>query len=151
MTSRPFMVRATGVSLILVLMGTACSSVAAAGNPTITVSGKGCTYSGPKQVPAKLSITWNVKEGTPSADYSFILTTLAEGKTVADLDGLIGAGGVHLPSWLKFTRYSQLTTQTTTETFDLAANAAYHGEPFYVLCLSHQVTFAVVGPIDVKE
>jgi hypothetical protein len=105
----------------------------------------------PKRVPARLSITWDVTDGTPSADYSFILTTLAEGKTVADLDGLIGAGAVRPPSWLTFTRYSQLTAQTTTETFDLSANAAYHGEPIYVLCLSHQVTFAVVGPIKVKE
>ena len=151
MTGRLFKVRAPGLLLVLALMGGACSSAAAAGNPTIKVSGQGCTYSGPKQVPAKLSITWDVKDGTPSADYSFILTTLPEGRTVADLDGLIGAATIRPPSWLIFTRYSQLTAQTTTETFDLAANAAYHGEPLYVLCLSHQATFAVAGPIQVEK
>ncbi|MFN2118790.1 MAG: hypothetical protein ACK2T0_00135 [Anaerolineales bacterium] len=151
MASEPFKERAAGLLLVLALMGAACSSAAAASSPTVTVSGKGCTYSGPKRVSAKLSITWDVKDGTPSADYSFILTTLPEGKTVADLEGLIGARAVQPPSWLKFTRYSQLTAQTTTETFDLAANAAYHGEPLYVLCLGHQVPFAVAGPVSVSQ
>jgi hypothetical protein len=124
---------------------------ASTSTPTVKASGNNCTYEGPRQVPAKMTLTWDVTDSPPSMDYSFVVVPLPEGKTEADLRPLIGVESPELPSWFSTVKVSLLVHETTTEDLDLTVNGAYHGEPPYVYCLSHDVAYAVVGPIEVKE
>ena len=142
----------------MMLLLTSCGNIAAASGSTITASGSTCTYSGPKQVPTNLSITWDVKDTTPSMDYTFLIVTLSEGKTTADINQFMGVKDAFLNvrtvperSWMNEIEFTTLIPKTTSETIDLSTNGVYHGEPLYVICLSHTAAFAVVGPIEVQQ
>jgi hypothetical protein len=141
--------KAFGVVLTAALILAACGG--GVSTPTVKASGNSCTYEGPRQVPAKMTLTWDVTDSTPSMDYSFIVVPLREGKTEADLQPLIGVESPELPSWFSTVKVSLLVHETRTEDLDLSVNGSYHGEPLYVFCLSHEVAYGLVGPIEVKE
>ena len=149
MNGRLVWCRAFGEALAAAVVLAACGGGAA--TPTVKASGSSCTYEGPRQVPARMTLTWDVTDSTPSMDYSFIVVPLPEGRTEADLQPLIGVENPELPSWFSTVKVSLLVHETKTEDLDLSVNGSYHGEPLYIYCLSHEVAYAVVGPIEVKQ
>jgi hypothetical protein len=135
--------------LVLTVLMTACGGVPS--GPTVTVEGGTCSYTGPQKVPVNLSMTWNVKDTTPGMDYGFSIITLAEGKTLKDLTALIGSSGPGSPSWVTMIDWNLMTQGTSTGTYDLTANSAYHGEPIYIACFKDDTLFGAAGPIQVTQ
>jgi hypothetical protein len=142
-----FWIRFLGLIAAAALLA-ACAPVPS--NPTVTASANDCTYSGPKSLPSTFTITWAVKHTAPSMDYMFIISTLAEGKSTADFKPYIGSEA-EAPDWIHFVRYTGMVNETQTQSFDLTANAEYHGEPIYVICTARTIPVGIVGPIEVKE
>ncbi len=156
MDNHSISVRLVSASVVFMLTVTACGAPA---NATVTARGNTCTYAGPRQLsPAHLKITWDVQDTTPSMEYGFALVTFTDGKTAADFKQFIGVKDVLLSvksapdiPWLHQIDFASLVPKTTTATLDLTANGVYHGEPLYVICISHAAAFAVLGPLDVAQ
>ncbi len=148
MNGKLFWIRSIGLIVTAALLA-ACA--AAPANPTVTAGGNACTYSGPKRLPSTFTITWAVKETKPSMDYMFIVATLGEGKTGADLAPFMGDAEADAPDWMDVIRYGQMVNETQTQTVDLTIDAAYHGEPIYIICTAHRVPIGFVGPLEVEE
>ena len=149
MNGRLVWCKVLGVGLGAALILAACGG--GASTPTVKASGRSCNYQGPRQVPAKMTLTWDVTDSTPSMDYTFIVVPLPEGKTEADLQPLIGVEDPELPSWFYPVKIAPLVHETTSEDLDLSMNGSYHGEPLYIYCLSHEVAYGLVGPIEVQQ
>lgn len=149
MNGRLFWIRCIGLIAAAALLA-ACGS--APSSPTVTVSEEGCTYSGPKQLPTSFTMTWAVKDSKPGADYNLAVVTLGDGKTGGDLEPFMDDADADIPEWLNVIRYSSMLNETQTQDLDLTANAAYHGEPIYIVCIHHsRGPIDFVGPLEVKQ
>lgn len=121
--------------------------------PTVTLDLEKCTYSGPKTVPADLTIDWVINDDTIHA-YLYMIVTLDENKTKADLeDALKGNFWDNTPGWIRFISRDLTTAGNTTLTkvHYLTANAEYKGEPIYILCFTDDKQFLAAGPLKVKK
>ena len=96
-------------------------------------------------------MTWDVKPSMPSMDYGFLVVALADGKTDADIKALTAFDPDHPPTWMNKVGEDPLVSSIRTDTFNLGENAAYHGEPLYVMCFSHGALFGVIGPLEVQN
>ena len=136
-------------AILMSLLMAACSS--APSQLKVTIDGDKCSSTGPKQVPTKLSVTWSIRNATPSIVYGFAIVTLGEGKTLKDLTALIGTAVHPQPSWVTTIIIAPVGQGTSTKTYDLTANAAYHGEPIYIVCIRQPALLGAIGPIQVTQ
>lgn len=119
--------------------------------PTVTLDSEKCTYSGPKTVPADLTIDWIINDNTV-LDYAYVIVTLDKNKSRADLKESLRMS-TNPPGWLTILSRDFGTSGNTTQTkvHTLSANASYNGEPIYIVCFIGEKAFVVAGPLKVKE
>ena len=119
--------------------------------PTITLDSEKCTYSGPKTVPADLTIDWVINDDTVHA-YAYVIVTLVEGKTREDLERWLSINSSE-PDWVNIISRELETAGNTTHTkvHNMKANAAYKGEPIYIVCFIGDKQFLAAGPLKVKK
>ena len=145
------------VSFLLAISALIGACSAAPSKPTITIRGTTCEYAGPKQLPAKTTLTWDFQDSEPTMVFEYAVVALREGKSAEDLTALKGVEGAVTfqdiaPEWTVLVDSGNIpSTMTTTSEFDLAKHAGYRGEPLYVVCLSRAAPFDVVGPIEVAK
>jgi len=140
--------RILGATIIVsLLLMTACSSGKVV-PPTLTLDQAGCSYSGPKKLPAKFSLHWVIVDDQVH-DYVYILLTLEKGKTQADLESWLSVTFDH-PGWANIIAFdfSSEGGQTIVKDYDLTSNASYKGEPLYIVCTVGDQYF-ITGPVKV--
>lgn len=120
--------------------------------PTLTLDLESCTYSGPKTVPANFSIEWTINDDT-AKNYAYVLVTLDKDKTQADLEEYLTVESDNPPTWLTIISRDIAASGNFTETkvHNLTANAAYKGEPIYIICFIGDKSFVAAGPLKVKK
>jgi hypothetical protein len=134
------------VSLIIAaLFITSCSSTT---SPTLTFTSENCTYSGPKTIQKDATLTWVIEDDSHE-DYAYVVMTLEKGKSIDDVTTWHSG---EQPSWASILYWEQTDSgnQTKSKQFNLGANAAYKGDPLYIVCFFGEYKIGQVGPIKVK-
>jgi hypothetical protein len=140
------------VTVVAVALLPACTTP----SMTITFTDKACTYSGTASIPlGKFTVNWVVNDQIHNKT-GLLIMTLAEGKTLADLQTTRTA---EAPPWVtilwtddenafgsdleKIRNYSHV--------HDLRTLANYHGEPLYMVCGNEIGMTNPLGPIEVTK
>lgn len=139
------------VSLIVVSLIIAALFIASCSSstpPTLTFESNGCTYSGPKTIEKDATLTWVINDDSQD-DYAYVVMFLEKGKSI---DDVVSWHSGNQPSWATILYWEQADfgNQTKTKQFNLGANAAYKGEPIYLVCFFGEAKVGQAGPIKVK-
>jgi hypothetical protein len=124
---------------------------------TLSIKGNDCSLDGPLTVPyGEFTIKLIIEEPKLS-ESGYALVTLEVGKALADLKALPSA---EQPDWaLRLAgEHQEVVVGTSSRAHDLARmTAAYHGEPFYIVCFHTdpdtgiRALIGAFGPIEVKK
>jgi len=136
-------------AFVLAVVAIGCTSTSS--TPTVTINGDQCSYEGPKKIYAKGTFILKIENPKPSTGMGFGIVTLAEGKTLENLETVTTVAV--LPEWItRIDRFGGSTEAGTwTYDFDWGSNGAYHGGSIYIVCVNRPTVLAVFGPIEVKS
>jgi hypothetical protein len=138
--------RAAGLTAAILILA-ACTGQPA--KPTVTFAGNECSYAGPDQVPMRFTIRWSVEDPVPSGAILRVVS-LDPGRTREELAVL--PNQVLVPDWVHLLSWDQtFSLGSRSHTVDLGPNAAYGGEPIYIVCFYNDKDTAIgaVGPLKV--
>lgn len=134
--------------IISSLLITSCASTTNS-NPTITFTLDGCVYNGPKTILKTSSLDWVIADNTHDS-YFYVVVTLAKERSIEDLANW---HSTDQPDWVIGPLYWEQADsgdQTRTKKLNLEANAAYEGDPLYIVCFMDEEKVGQAGPIKVK-
>lgn len=140
--------------LIFPMLLTACAPAASDATPTVTVSGNTCTYSGPSQIPSQASFTWDIQDSGSPVNYQFLAVALSESQSVEDLRSLTSLPQTFsdIPAEFNHMFYVEVVVAgKSTKEVDFGTNAAFKGEPVYIVCGNDYNNIGVVGPFEVAD
>jgi len=149
MKTKQFLMICSSMITILLLLNACGQSPSAPPEVTITFSGDSCTYSGSKSLPDKFNINI-VVEGQENTKYGYVVVTLDEGKTIADLQAWPSSDP---PEWLKdmFTDTGPVFGPgTTKQIFDWSSYESVV-TPIYFVCFGDDRKIGALGPIEITK
>ena len=158
MKTKQFLMIGSSMIIILSLLN-ACSQSPSArptqGPPevTVTFSGETCTFNGPESLPAQFNINV-VVEGQGNTKYGYVLATLDEGKTIADLQAWPSTDS---PEWLKDFLWDSGPIfgpgSNTKQNVDWSSNASVVDTPVYFVCFADDPVrkIGALGPIEIAK
>jgi len=135
------------VLLLVILLATACGSLASPKNITITFDDT-CTMTGPTTITAGKDITMdvvgNLKE---QGDLGVVILILDPDKTIKDLQAMPSDAGQ--PTWSQMVGFYGFPDDGSAHSFDLNLVEG----PIYLVCEYENLEnhIGVLGPIEVKE
>ena len=119
--------------------------------PTVTFTEQGCTYTGPERIPAQFTIMYIVED---AVTYGAILEVFSIDSS-HDLSDLASMPASHpMPEWVTRLAYDfAMEPGNYSKNIDLTNNAAWDGEPVYLVCFSSEVANALnaFGPLEVTR
>jgi hypothetical protein len=155
MSSKKRFVRSITLMLVFLIVLSACARAASSNaSPTVTVSGNTCTYEGPTQIPSKATLIFDIQDNGNDVYYNFLGVALSESQTVDDLRALTNLPRTYqdIPEELNHLFYYDVYAgDQKTKQMDFSANAAFGGEPIYIVCGNDLTNIGVVGPLEVKD
>jgi hypothetical protein len=135
-----------GVLVLVILLATACASLAAPKNITITIA-ETCTMKGPNIISAgkdtPIDIIGNLKD---QGKVGVAILTIDPDKTIKDLQDW---GSSIQPHWSKIISLQSFPSDGNPYSFDLNVVKG----PIYFVCFSEEreTPVGALGPIEVKE
>lgn len=155
MNSKMRLILSTTLMMFILIMLSACAPAASTNaSPIITVSGNTCAYEGSAQIPSQVTFTFDVQDSGTDATYNFLVVALSESQTVDDLRALTNLPRLttEIPEEINFMNYWDVSAgRKETRQMDFGANAAFGGEPIYIVCGNELTNIGVVGPFEVAD
>jgi hypothetical protein len=143
------MIRTILTLLIFNLLFVGCTGLPR--DPTVTFSEEGCTFDLPERVNEEFVIYWTVEE---SASGTVILEVVIADPAMS-LEEIASLPAIDPPpeGITKLSWAVAMSPGVYSKEVDLRFNAAYHGEPVYIVCLSpyEEAALGAGGPLEVKR
>ena len=119
--------------------------------PTVTFTEQDCTYAGPERIPVQFTLMYTVDE---AVTYGAIVEVFSIDAS-HELADLVSMPASHpIPEWITKLAYDfTLIPGTYSKSIDLSNNAAWNGEPIYLVCFSSEEAIALnaFGPLEVRR
>lgn len=121
---------------------------------TVTANGDTCIYEGTPRISSKVTFTLEVQGSGTDVLYNFLAVASSESQTADDLRAMTTLPPTipEIPDGLTSIFYVDVYPGSQiTQTMDFDANAAYNGEPIYIVCGKDLNNIGVVGPFEVTD